>query len=389
MKFLSRKTLLFVCSAVCVNGFFVNAAEADSATYVYRGNNFEEVGGEPGVFSTTDRVTGRFTVDCSIAHAEGNCANLPYDNYFWLGAVRLESMKFSAGPATLPNADGYAIVNEFWFSTDANGQIVDWNIDLGLDDPSGIINVDTDNYLWGPIDSAAALGGGAVIFDDPGKWKKIGRPAMRPASVFRDHSRSFGNGAAADVCVQSPISHRCAAMWVWEEYDLDGVVHNTGIEINYWFIRFFDEGGYREWWRWMFCQTGAPVLKGQANHVRLDALLDPESPECETSGHFVECDSDGNCVVADRGFERLLEVTGEWSQPINTAKILTNETYNSVDPWSGTSHKSTMHCNQNGGDTMTRGGFYIGPRYFPFEGFNTQGWSNYWLRSCNSNQQQK
>lgn len=393
MTLITKKAFLFACFAMCLNGLLVNAAAADTATYVYRGNNFEELHGEPGLFSLKDRVTGRFAVDCSIAHPEGTCANLPYDNYFWIGAVRLETVKFSAGPATLPNADGHADVNAFWFSTDESGHIVDWDIDLTLDDPSGIINVDTDNSPWLPIDSAAAMGGGAVVSDNPGTWKKIGRPSRRPTSVFHDHNRIYGNSAGASVCVDFPTSSRCGDLNAWEDYDSKGTFRFTGIDVNYWFIRFFDDGGYSHWWRQMFCQTGPEVINAHTNRVTLEAALDPDNPECHTYGMRVDCDAFDNCEVTYRGFENPIEVTGEWINPINTANVIANHTNNFYDPWSETSYRLMAHCNENGGDMMARGGFSINSaareRYFPFEGFDTQGWSHYWLRSCNENYKEK
>ena len=78
MRSLGKKAILSACSALCLTMLCVGAASADSATYVYRGNNFDDIQGEPGIFSTNDRVTGRFTVDCSVAHMEGTCANLPF-----------------------------------------------------------------------------------------------------------------------------------------------------------------------------------------------------------------------------------------------------------------------------------------------------------------------
>ena len=390
MRSLVPKALLFLGTALCINILCVNAASADSATYVYRGNNFTDIQGEPGVFSTKDRVTGHFTVNCSIAHPEGTCANLPYDNYFWMGAVTLESVELSAGPASLPTDDGHADVNAFWFSTDSNGQIVFWDIDLSLWDPSGIINVDTDKKPWGSaIDSAAASGGFANVDDDPGKWRKVGRPGGRPATVFQNHNRVYGNGVAADVCVDSPDRQRCAYLNAWEDYDLKGTFQFTGIDINYWFIRFFDDGGYRTWWRWMFCEAGPGSIAAHTNDVTLGAVLDPDSPECQTYGERVDCDALGNCDYAQSGFVGPLEVTGEWIQPINTTKRVMNETSIVYDPWSETAQRSMVHCNENGGDMMKRGGFYIGFRYFPFDGFATQGWTNYWLRSCNNDYKEK
>jgi len=142
--------------------------EADKLTYIYRGNSFEEVDGL--IFTTNDRVTAQFTIDCAAAHSAGNCANLPYDNYLQLGAVELEPLSFLAGPAGLPTSNGEVEIAQFSFSTDSTGRIVDWDMDLFLFDPSGVINVDTDNRIGGPIDSAAALGGIAVVRDNPGEW---------------------------------------------------------------------------------------------------------------------------------------------------------------------------------------------------------------------------
>jgi hypothetical protein len=153
--------------------------KADKLTYTYLGNNFEEVDGL--IFTTNDRVTAQFTIDCAVAHSAGNCANLPYDNYLQLGAVELEPLSFLAGPAGLPTSDGEVEIAQFSFSTDSIGRIVDWDMDLFLYDPSGVINVDTDNRIGGPIDSAAALGGIAVVRDNPGEWiveKAISRKVM-------------------------------------------------------------------------------------------------------------------------------------------------------------------------------------------------------------------
>ena len=139
----------------------------------------------------------------------------------------------------------------------------------------------------------------------------------------------------------------------------------------------------------MFCQAEPGSIKAHTNDVMLGAILDPNSPECDTFGERVDCDAFGNCDYAQRGFEDPLEVAGEWIQPINTAKRVVNETNTFYDPWSETMQKSMVHCNENGGDMMQHGGFFLGPRDFPFDGYATQGWSNFWLRSCNNDYKQK
>jgi uncharacterized repeat protein (TIGR01451 family) len=108
-----------------------------------------------------------FTVDCSVAHTEGDCSNLPYDDYFELGAIDPGSIQFSAGPAMLPKPDGSVIISRFIFSTDGSANIKDWDIELFSEDP--FQNIDTDN-VGGGIDSAAALGGAANNNGLPGTW---------------------------------------------------------------------------------------------------------------------------------------------------------------------------------------------------------------------------
>jgi len=148
--------------------FASNAALAESAIYVYLGNPFTEFQGED-LFDQDDRVAGRFSIDCFIAHTAGDCRSLPYQNYYDLGAVTLRPLSFLAGPAALPTAAGDVNINGFKFSTDSDGNIVDWDIDLSLEDPSGVINVDTDNSL----DSAAALGAFANNNGMPGYWRRV------------------------------------------------------------------------------------------------------------------------------------------------------------------------------------------------------------------------
>ncbi|MGI9568503.1 MAG: DUF11 domain-containing protein, partial [Desulfobulbia bacterium] len=162
-------TLTLVMLSLSINVFVVSAASAQSVAYSYEGNSFVEFQGEPGVFSTGDKVRGKFILDCVAAHPEATCKNLPYANYAELGAVQLEPFDFSAGPAKLPTAEGSAEISQFTFSTDSSGRIVDWNMDLGFPAPSGFINVDTDNDGEG-LDSAAALGSGALVVGDPGTW---------------------------------------------------------------------------------------------------------------------------------------------------------------------------------------------------------------------------
>lgn len=162
-----RNTILLLLGCLyCVS--VATHSQALSVTYSYTGNNFTQVSGEPGVFSAEDRVTGSFTVSCEIADAtEGDCRNLSFANYYELGAVDIESIDFSAGPARFPAPDVQVQITRFSFSTDSSGAIQDWDIDFGPGDHG--LNIDTDNAGEG-VDSAAIQGGFADVHGQPGIW---------------------------------------------------------------------------------------------------------------------------------------------------------------------------------------------------------------------------
>jgi len=158
----------FIAPCLLVAGCLLSIpVSAISLSYVYRGNHFDQFEGNPGVFSSADRVTVNFTINCRVAHTEGDCRNLPYDDYFELGAINPESIQLLAGPAMLPTHDGSVIISRFTFSTNATANIEDWDIELFSEEP--FQNIDTDNVSGG-IDSAAALGGAANNNGLPGTW---------------------------------------------------------------------------------------------------------------------------------------------------------------------------------------------------------------------------
>lgn len=141
-------------------------------TYEYLGNFFDQLEGDTSVYSTRDRVRARFTIDCARAHKAGDCKNLPYTNYVSRRAIAVDSIEFSAGPALLPTPDGRIDFDHFFLSTDANGRINSWDMDLHSGEPFNGLNVDTDSYL----DSAWAIDGGATIVGHPGTWSILQNP---------------------------------------------------------------------------------------------------------------------------------------------------------------------------------------------------------------------
>jgi hypothetical protein len=195
----------------------------------------------------------------------------------------------------------------------------------------------------------------------------------------------------AGVCVQVPNRpvERCADVHAWEHYDVKGNYQYTGIWINYRFHRSNPDGSWRNGLADMVCQTGLKTIKANSNHVSLDAVLHPDGPECGSWGMIEDCDPSGNCVPQAWGFSNPTIVTGKWLDPMNASKGVVNWRHDYYDPWSETSDRTVEHCNENWGGLMARGGFSIEfggrSRDFPFEGLDTQGWTDFWVRSCNNN----
>ena len=177
--------------------------------------------------------------------------------------------------------------------------------------------------------------------------------------IFSDHSRAHGNEAIASVCVEVPNRpvERCAYIHAWEHYDVKGAHQFTGMYINYKFRRSNNDGSYRYGQAQLFCQTDLETMKADPNHVRIDAILHPDGPECNSWGMIKDCDANDDCEPpAPWSFSDPTVVTGEWLDPINTSKVVVNRKNDFFDPWSATSHKTVEHCNESWGDVMSRGG---------------------------------
>lgn len=208
---------------------------------------------------------------------------------------------------------------------------------------------------------------------------------------FSNNSRTYGNEASATVCTFNPDIQveRCGDLYAQEYYDVQGTYEFTGVGMFYSFHRTAADGTTRHGMRWTFCQVGPEAIKVQPNRVMLEAVLDANSPECESWGMVEDCDPWGYCESGPWPITEIAVVEGAWLEPLNTSKVVVNRTDNFFDPWSETTQKIVNHCNENWGDVMAQGGFSIDfngrVREFPFAGFDTQGWSSFWLRSCNDN----
>lgn len=215
--------------------------------------------------------------------------------------------------------------------------------------------------------------------------------AMAAPPFFSNNSRNFGNEVNANVCTYNPDIQleRCADLYGQEYYDVKGTYQFTGIGMFYSFHRDYADGSSRNGMRSTFCMVGLEAIKAKPNLVTLEAVLDANSPECESWGMVEDCDPWGQCISGPWEVTEVAVVTGEWIDPTNTSKAVINRTDEFFDPWSETTQRFVTHCNEDWGELMAEGGFTIDfggrVRDFPFEGYDTQGWSNVWLRSCNEN----
>jgi hypothetical protein len=109
----------------CVGLAMMGMAATGNATlikeYEYTGGLFLLAGGD---FTTSDNVSGRFTVDCSLASPAGDCASLSYADY----ASAATDYSFIAGPVTLHPSNSSP--DNLEFSTSSTMDILQWNINL-------------------------------------------------------------------------------------------------------------------------------------------------------------------------------------------------------------------------------------------------------------------
>lgn len=161
MKLSLRFASVVVLAALI--GWLAPCARADSITYTYTGNPFP-----------ADALYGSYVTGCADVPVTGACA---IDGTFTLSAplgdnltgvesytqTAVESFSFTDGFNTLTDStpDSYS---SFYFDTDANGNIIAWNIEISLND--GSLSLETQNDGYGVQDeSSTSDGGGEIEFD--------------------------------------------------------------------------------------------------------------------------------------------------------------------------------------------------------------------------------
>jgi hypothetical protein len=101
----------------------VDSARAAPVTYTYTGQDF--LGGT-GPFTASDSVTGTITFAAPLA------PNMTVNNNFNQGNVTPLSFSFQGGPEILTSVAFTPADTDFQFATDAAGNIIAWQIDIGL-----------------------------------------------------------------------------------------------------------------------------------------------------------------------------------------------------------------------------------------------------------------
>jgi hypothetical protein len=131
--------MLTLKEVACATGFAlavalvpVSGAQAAAVTYDYVGATFL---GAHDPFTTSENLTGTITFAAPLA------ANLTVNQSSSNSNVTPVSFSFTAGPETLTSAAFSPGFTSFQFSTDASGNIIGWEIVIGLGG-GGQINID-------------------------------------------------------------------------------------------------------------------------------------------------------------------------------------------------------------------------------------------------------
>ena len=133
--------LVVLLSTQCLWG--AQFADADTV-YTYTGNDFTFA---DGPFTTSDSITGSFTVTTPLAD------NLSF------ATVSFNSYSFSGGVDTLTNLNSFPMSNSnapfaFAVSTNASGDIIAWSIDIQGNSGTSVANDNISTYNNAPIDNS-------------------------------------------------------------------------------------------------------------------------------------------------------------------------------------------------------------------------------------------
>jgi hypothetical protein len=135
-----------------------------TSVYTYTGNDFDAFSNAPGPYTTSDFVTGSFTVSAPLA------ANLQFSD----NNVAPIAYHFTDGVQTFTNNSGLTDVF-FDFATDSKGNIIDWFVSLS-DGPNTNRIATSGDIVLTIIDFGAEYPSEGQVMSDPGKWTTVPEP---------------------------------------------------------------------------------------------------------------------------------------------------------------------------------------------------------------------
>ena len=172
-----RRAIVTLALFAMMTAFGASKAHAVLLTYSYTGPTLTFAAAP---FTTSDRITGSFTIDCGALGGGGDCSSLPNSNY----ASAVTSWSFTADGFTLDSSSNppgsTAIFAQF--STDSNANIIVWQITATTTPLNLIFELDMNVVSGLPANScgicdiinyrdiSSGLFGGGFVEGSVGTW---------------------------------------------------------------------------------------------------------------------------------------------------------------------------------------------------------------------------
>jgi len=209
-------------------------------------------------------------------------------------------------------------------------------------------------------------------------------PVSATPPLSNVQSREYINGVDANGCWDIPGGQRCINVTAWENYDVKGTFQYTEAAINTSFYRLNDDGSWVQSSRYLGCPVDPNAISVLPHGASLEVTLDPAMPGCYSDGQRLTCDAEGNCNVEPWGFPGVVEISGDWIDPMNYASSAYLFRNSFHDGWTNTSGTVVQQCREDHGDAMQDGGFYLNNVFYAFAGLAGPFNSAFHTMRCNA-----